>query len=161
MTNQLRSALIHVASLMKQEDYVEVNFQHNKGEVECILTKEEEGVMIKPHTFYKLPITPTTHNPIAAIIASISDEICNDCIKLDYYFKDPFFISLIKAYIEVLVQQYGTTVPITRSLARAILMHSLSEHKVYYKAPDGGMWATDLAGMEQLESTISFHLTVN
>lgn len=70
-------------------------------------------------------------NPLQDLINHVNEEMCNDCLKSEYYYRDPFFKSLVKAYIDGLVYEFGDTVPITRTLAHAIVEHKLSEHEVY------------------------------
>jgi hypothetical protein len=78
-------------------------------------------------------------NPIQAILAHISEQMCTDCLSIEYLYKDDFFINLVKGYIECLVHEFGRNIPITPVLANAITKHKLCTYTVA-KDSEGGWW---------------------
>lgn len=126
LSNKLQSAVKYVHSLMGEypatisitrneiQNYARYDFEPYAG---CRRSEE-------------LDLSTPYHNPIAAMIENVLSDVCTDCLKDEYAFNNPFFVSLIKGYIEVLIHQYGERVPITRTLAQVIVQHFLSEHDV-------------------------------
>jgi hypothetical protein len=70
-------------------------------------------------------------NPIKAMMDHITEEMCVECLQIDYLFKDPFFVSLTKAYIEFLFATYGAEVSISKEMAQAFILNDLlGEHQI-------------------------------
>lgn len=139
MTDKLLNALKHTTALLNAEGYQAVNINTNKhDQITTVYTtkySESPGTVRFGDTDV-ISFPTNSHSPIEGIIENVLGEICTDCLKDDYMFKNPHFVSLIKAYVEVLVNQYGNTVPITRTLAYRIVTDKLSKHPVYVRNGD-------------------------
>lgn len=117
-----KSAIIHLYNLLNRDglaDFSSLDFHDDKA---VFVYGEFEEV-----------VECNVHNPIQAVLNNVFEEVCTDCLKLDYYFADPFFVSLIKGYLEGLVAKYGNIVPITKTIAQVSLKHSLTKHDVCFK----------------------------
>ncbi len=77
------------------------------------------------------------NNPIKAMMDHISEEMCVECLQIDYLFKDPFFVSLTRAYIEYLFVQYGSEVSISKEMSYAFIINDLlGDHKIQCRTLD-------------------------
>jgi hypothetical protein len=102
-----------------KRDQIHLSYMSNVLKVDVVMTRDEV-------------------NPIRKILEHITEYMCTDCLKLDYLYKDDFFINLVKGYIETLVHEFGTRIPITRTLAQSIMKYDLCEYAVG-AAPANGL----------------------
>lgn len=163
MSVLLNNAIRYVHSLMQKENIVVVMIDSsvkNTINVHKALEWDPDLKLTELNQNYNMDAR--LHNPISAMIEKLLSEICTDCIKVDYYFADPFFCSLVSAYLEVLINQYGECVPINRTMAQAILGHSLTKHSVCFKDKDGLLLRVGSKDDIQFEDeTQAFFLKVN
>lgn len=75
-------------------------------------------------------VTPNSSNPIKRMIENVEEEVCIECLETDYMFRDPFFVSLIKAYVETIIIRYGSEVSISQPMAHAIIKHELTNYTI-------------------------------
>lgn len=121
-----KSAIIHLCNLLNRDGLTYSQLQIGAVGISSFLCGELEET-----------VRYDTHNPIQAVLDSVFEEVCTDCLKLDYYFQDPFFVSLIKGYIEGLIAKFGNEVPVTETIARVCLIHPLTKHSIGYRAEYG------------------------
>lgn len=88
---------------------------------ECLIGQE---FVINPDDYHL--------NPIQNMIDAINKEMCLDCLSIDYLLKDPFFLSLIDAYIESLFIEFGSEASISKDMAYALFKNKLTEYNIYY-----------------------------
>lgn len=118
---KLLSTLSYLSSLCDPQE--EIMFSFHKGKV---LSANLTTLDVKP---VELP----SYCAFEDILDNVLSDMCTDCLKLDYHFKNPFFIDLCKAYVNSLVHTYGSEVPITRTLAIRILQYKLHPGQVWLK----------------------------
>lgn len=94
----------------------------------------DDMTLIAPETA-KLP----GHNPLQGLLDHINDEMCTDCITQDWLYKHSYFSSLVRSYIDSLIHEFGSGVAIPKELARAILIHQVSDYVVMGKSGDDGI----------------------
>ena len=115
---KLLSTLSYLSSLLDPQE--EVMFSFHKGSVRLAnltnLTIKEVNI--------------PEYCALEDMIDSLMYDMCTDCLKADYNFKNPFFIDLCKAYIHSLIHTFGDEVPITRTLATRIIEHKLHPGQV-------------------------------
>lgn len=128
---EIKSALQYIHS---QIDWV-------KNESSYITIKKDGGTILlhghKPGETVGEYVAPNMNNPIKAMMNHISEEMCVECLQIDYLFKDPFFISLTRAYIELLFVQYGSEVSISKEMSQAFIINDLlGDHKIQCRTLD-------------------------
>lgn len=77
------------------------------------------------------PVMLGEENPIQKLMDNVQEEMCVDCLQIDYLFKDPFFVSLAKSYVEFLAVNYGPEVAISKEMATAFIKNDLTEYKIF------------------------------
>ena len=126
LTHKLVSSLIYLHSITELKDDEELVISIKKDRIAVSRNVEE---LLNPKV---LTAEEYTINPIKDMLEHINEEMCTDCLKFDSYFKDDFFSSLVRAYVDSLVHEYGLDVPITPELALAIVQYKVSDYDVVY-----------------------------
>jgi len=127
LSPKVKSTLIYLQSLLEEGEELTISVKPAKILVAC---KDDDLVS---------PITLQVEegiNPLASLIEHVNDEMCTDCLTQDWLFKHSYFYSLAKSYIETLVHQYGTNIPVSYELARAIVVHDCTDHEVLARNKD-------------------------
>lgn len=127
LTNEIKAGIGYLQSQLKDGASMTM---HLRGSIAQVVYSSTSDVEKYTELFEIKPLS----NPIGKAIANIFEHVCTDCMREDYNFKDPYFTSLIKSYFECLTITYGELVPITKTMARAILRHKLSTHQVVYSS---------------------------
>lgn len=124
MDNNVKAALTYLASALDlgNNEEVVISLKGDKAFVSNSDLLTGESLNLKQQL-----------NPVLDILDHISEEMCIDCLQIDHYLADPFFISLAKAYVASLVIDHGSQVAISKELAIAILKHKLSTGSVVFK----------------------------
>lgn len=127
MNSKLLTTLTYLQSILDiGDDEVIISLKGNNVRVTRLSDMHFEDVVIDPDV-----------NPIQNILDHITEQMCTDCLKIDYLFQNDFFINLVKGYIESLIHEFGTRVPITLVLAEAIVKYNIApQYKVYAYVDD-------------------------
>lgn len=128
MDHKVTTALIYLKSLLNPE----------KGN-DILLSIGDSGIRLSrlsDITYVEHVSSPHDVNPIKQMFDNINEYMCTDCIKIDRLYKDDFFISLVKSYIESLIHEFGIRVAIPTELALAIVKHHLSDYTITYRLRD-------------------------
>jgi len=70
------------------------------------------------------------NNPLFNLLECVSMEMCADCLQIPYLYKDPFFVSLAKAYVEFLAIKYGPEVSISKEMTKAFILNDLTTYQI-------------------------------
>lgn len=133
MQHRVKATLAYLQSLVGSDEEVLISLKGNKATMTTMvdLTKVDHFDL--------------SSNPIQNMLSGINEYMCTDCIKIDYLYKDDFFVALVKSYIESLVHEFGDKIPIPAELARAILKFGLCSYKVQFESRQIlGHWVTIL-----------------
>lgn len=132
MNQKIISALVYLQSLLAEAelDNITVSVSEDRTRVITEGPGEDHVQIIYVEDY---PI-----NPIKDVFEHINEEMCTDCIKTDYLYADTYFKSLTRAYVDSLVNEFGTNFPITIELAKAIVKHEVSEHHVFIAETQDG-----------------------
>ncbi len=71
------------------------------------------------------------NSPIAKLIQNISEEVCVECLEIDYMYKYPYFGLLAKSYVEILIIMYGEKASISKEMAKAFIINDLTDYSIY------------------------------
>lgn len=123
LTPQIVSTLTYLQSLLDDKESVTIHLTRDNVSVAI----GYEG-LISPIEMGKL-----TYNPIKDLLDHINDEMCTDCVSQDWLYKHSYFSSLARSYVDTLLHEFGNGAPIPTPLARAILVHKISDHIVIAK----------------------------
>jgi hypothetical protein len=138
---RLVSALVYVQSLLGTEEELTLFIKSDKV---TVATSSEE--LLKPLSL------DTKHYPnaISNMLEHVNEEMCTDCIQIDYLYKDPYFKSLVSTYADSLIHEYGWDVPIPNELAIAILKHDITNYNVRASKDTTLTWPSTAEHVESL-----------
>jgi len=151
VSEQVKAGIAYIQSLMKPGQVMTIVFEPH---VSTGIIDGDDPELFK--------VVANGMNPIGKMMEAIFQNVCTDCMKDDYNFKNPFFVDLIEAYFHALVVNYGELVPITRTMAKVIFEHKLTNYKVVYASETHNMHFT----VESSDSVIfdterAYYLKVN
>lgn len=97
-------------------------------------------------------------NPLLQILENIEQDMCLDCLKDEYNFKNEEFLRLFNLFIAFLVYKYGEKVPISEIFARRILKYYDGEHLTICVSLGDKLVAVDQEFMDLKCSTHDFFI---
>ena len=119
--SKLASALVFLQST--------IDWEKHGNSVQVTLTPSSVEYITK--VGHGLDLVGQHKNPIEKLLEFVAAEICSDCLQIDYLYRDVFFVSLVKAYIEYLFTIYGTRVSISKEMAHAFIKYDVTNYDIF------------------------------
>lgn len=153
LTPSVKSTLIYLQSLLGEGEQAAIVIDGNEISIATSAKEAETPIVIFKGD------TDTPINPIQHMLDHINDEMCSDCLKQDWQFKNPYFVDLVESYIDSLVHTYGLSVPIPYELARAILLHQIGDYRILGTSSRGSYYINQVEVVEKYKDW-TFYLKV-